>query len=98
MTTIRQDPGRCVRHTTHPSCLRSGHAVKRRLEPTSKTRVPVRGESSPGTKPRRGRSRPGWPLVFCAVVALMARVAATTLVPADLGELTRDAGAISVVA
>jgi hypothetical protein len=36
--------------------------------------------------------------VFCAVVALMARVAATTLVPADLGELTRDAGAISVVA
>jgi hypothetical protein len=33
-------------------------------------------------------------LVICAVALLSARVDATTLIPVDVGELTRDAGAI----
>jgi hypothetical protein len=81
MTTMRTNP------MMYASLLWPSHEA-------TKARRNQRGGLSFVASCLRGRFWFGGPFAVCAVALLAAQVGATTLVPADLGELARDAGAI----
>jgi hypothetical protein len=90
MTTIRQARSAYARQIpggTDASLLESGHEA-------TKPRSHQGGGLSFMSSCLRGRCWLGCLFAFCVVTLLAAQAGATTLVPADLGELARDAGAI----